>query len=108
MESRSSRLARYLSDHNMSIAAFARWVGCPKGVAHKWVKYGVVPEPKHVVKIYELTGGAIKPADFYDLLITPPPPPEISQQLQHINGGSLAPPAPARFDDLPLPPRVRR
>jgi transcriptional regulator with XRE-family HTH domain len=58
-------LRSYLDVRDMSIAVFADLLGVSVQTVHRYVNRERLPRPDVMVRIAEVTGGAVKPNDFY-------------------------------------------
>jgi transcriptional regulator with XRE-family HTH domain len=58
-------LRSYLDARDMSIAVFADLLGVSVQTVHRYVNGDRLPRPDVMVRIAEITGGAVKPNDFY-------------------------------------------
>jgi transcriptional regulator with XRE-family HTH domain len=58
-------LRSYLDARDMSIAVFADLLGVSVQTVHRYVNGDRLPRPDVMVKIAEVTGGTVKPNDFY-------------------------------------------
>ena len=58
-------LRSYLDVHDISIAVFADLLGVSVQAVHRYVNNERLPRPDVMVRIAEVTGGAVKPNDFY-------------------------------------------
>ena len=66
-------LRSYLDVRDMSIAAFADLLGVSVQTVHRYVNGDRLPRPDVMVRIAEVTGGAVKPNDFYPVCAKPEP-----------------------------------
>jgi len=67
------RLQTYLEVEKISIAGFARACGVGRRTMHRIVLGVCLPRRALMMRIYELTHGAVTPNDFYEL-------PELAQE----------------------------
>ena len=58
-------LRRYLNARDMPIAVFAEMLGVSVQTVHRYLNAERLPRPDVMVRIAEVTGGAVKPNDFY-------------------------------------------
>ena len=61
------KLATYLSEHNMSGASLAARVGVSRQAMARYVAGDRIPVREIMTRIVAVTGGAVTPADFYDI-----------------------------------------
>ena len=65
-------LRSYLDVRDMSIAAFADLLGVSVQTVHRYVNGERLPRPDVMVRIAEVTHGAVKPNDFYPVCCREP------------------------------------
>jgi len=58
-------LKDYLSDQNMTQAEFAELLGVTHQAVNQWLRGRRFPRRELVVKIEKITGGNVKPSDWY-------------------------------------------
>jgi len=61
------KLAKYLSDNEISDAAFARAIGVERQAVGRYKNDERFPEKPILVKIFEVTSGSVTANDFADL-----------------------------------------
>lgn len=62
------KLSAYLQDHEISPAEFAAKIGAESRMTvTRYAKGDRIPTREMMEKIFEVTGGAVRPDDFYDL-----------------------------------------
>lgn len=62
---RMATLAKYLDSAGMTEAAFAAKLGVSQVTINRYVKGKRFPDRDTILRIEELTGGAVKPADWF-------------------------------------------
>jgi transcriptional regulator with XRE-family HTH domain len=65
-------LRSYLDARDMSIAVFADLLSVSVQTVHRYVNGDRLPRPDVMVRIAEVTGGAVKPNDFYPVCCREP------------------------------------
>ena len=58
-------LRRYLDARNIPIAVFAETLGVSVQAVHRYLNGERVPRPDVMIRIKQVTNGAVKPNDFY-------------------------------------------
>lgn len=58
------KLDTYLSDNEITFAAFAEKLGVTGEAVRQWAGGSRHPRPKHMLQIMEATGGQVQPQDF--------------------------------------------
>ncbi len=61
------KLAKWIKNQNITIPAFAKEIGKNRSLVHKYVYGKAIPKQDAMVKIYQLTQGAVSANDFYGL-----------------------------------------
>ena len=61
------KLDRYLRIHEMSERQFAELLGVSFQAVNNYRRGLRIPAPPIMRRIYEVTGGAVTPADFFDM-----------------------------------------
>ena len=69
-------LRKYLKEHSISAADFARAVGVAREHVYQWTRGDKLPQPERMTRIYEATNGLVTPNDFYPLPSLPAHPKE--------------------------------
>lgn len=64
---RGMKLQDYLAEKKISHQDFGKLVGASEFGVRKWVRGERVPRNDAMRKIQEVTGGAVGPADFFDV-----------------------------------------
>jgi transcriptional regulator with XRE-family HTH domain len=59
------RLKKWLKDHNLTGAEFAKIIGVQQACVSLWLTGERFPRPENMQKIMEATGGEVQPNDFY-------------------------------------------
>lgn len=60
------RLKTYLHLNKLSVAAFAERIGMSPSVVCRYSNGRIIPRPGVMQRIYDVTGGQVTFADFYD------------------------------------------
>lgn len=60
-------LSDYLNAHGLTLAEFGARIGVKPQSVHRYVRYGRIPEPAVMARIARVTGGDVKPNDFFDI-----------------------------------------
>jgi len=58
------QLSKYMELHGLTVAEFARLLGVTEPAVRNYLR-GRVPRPDVMRRIVEITGGAVRPDDFY-------------------------------------------
>lgn len=66
------RLAKYLTDHNHTDAEFAAKIEVTRQAVHRYKVGDRIPDQATMSKIFEATGGAVTPNDFFNITESPP------------------------------------
>lgn len=61
------KLRSWRRSNQLSQAMAAEKLGVARRTWHQWERGAVVPGPEHMVRLVQVTGGAIEPNDFYPL-----------------------------------------
>ncbi len=61
------RFAEYLATHNHSDAEFAALIGVTRQAVHRYKTGERVPDQAIMASIFEVTGGAVTPNDFFNI-----------------------------------------
>lgn len=59
------KLSEFMTEHNLSDAEMATRIGCSEGAVRKWLSGERLPRQDQLVRINEITAGAVTPNDFF-------------------------------------------
>jgi transcriptional regulator with XRE-family HTH domain len=68
------RFAKYLTDRNHTDAEFAALIGVTRQAVHRYKAGERIPDQATMTKIFEVTGGAVTPNDFFNISEAAPAP----------------------------------
>ena len=75
------KLETYITDNGQTLAEFAGKAGVSIATVWRWRNGIKIPRRQEMVRIFEATGGSVRPDDFFDLPgcggRTPPPKPPV-------------------------------
>ena len=60
-------LDQFLKENKMTQVAFAKKIGVCVMQVKRWRNYGVIPHKKNMERIKRVTGGVVRPEDFFDV-----------------------------------------
>jgi transcriptional regulator with XRE-family HTH domain len=65
-------LTQYLADRKMSVSAFAEAVGVTPQAVHRYLNDERLPQREVMLRIIEVTGGEVRPNDFFGPAVSQP------------------------------------
>lgn len=73
----NSALKNFLGKNNLTVSDLASRLGVSYAAAYRYVSGARIPSAEMMTRLYEATGGAVTPNDFYNL------PPEAGIFVKH-------------------------
>jgi hypothetical protein len=61
------KLLKYMEECGFTVPTLANYLGVDRSLVHRWLHDGLLPSERHVILIYEKSGGRVRPDDLYSL-----------------------------------------